>query len=63
MIKVLKKSYNVPNGITMDVTDLTVFSTPEEITNKFVEATKQNIIDSIKKTKSIIFEKAEAEKA
>ena len=37
MIKVMKKSYNVPSGITMNVTDLTVFQTSEEITNEFVE--------------------------
>ena len=63
MIKVMKKSYNVPDGITMDVTDLTESSNPEEITNKFVEATKRNIIDSIRKAKNVMIEKAEAEKA
>ena len=63
MIKVMKKSYNVPDGITMNVTDLTVVTTSEEITNKFVEATKMNIINSIRKTKHVIFERAEAEMA
>ena len=63
MIKVMKKSYNIEDGITMNVTDLTEPSTPEEITNKFVESTKKNIIDSIRKAQKVMIDQAEAEKA
>ena len=46
----------------MDVTDLTIYETSEEITHHFVEATKRNIINSIRKVKNVMIEKAEAEK-
>ena len=58
MIKVMKKSYNIPSGITMNVTDLTAFQTSEEITNEFVKQAKVNTINSIRKTKKYIFERA-----
>ena len=58
----MKKSYNNPSGITMNVTDLTAFQTSEGITNEFVKQTKSNIIDTVRNKKTDIFEQMQAEK-